>query len=132
MAVSDTISETGFKSSVDTIEASDPRDACIKTLAADCARLRELAWALRPLFAADDAARRDVANGKITVDDLLTIHDRFTTAEDELNRLAESIETRLHAWNRGKPIPQRIYISHTAEGLPIAPSASRKTPFWGL
>lgn len=123
---------SAFKESKETPEPSDKRDEFIKQVSADCARLREMAWELRKLYGADDDARRDLANGAISVDDFVEIHDRFTAAEDKFNALLESIESRVHQFNRGKTIAQRVYVSHTAEGLAIQYSATRRVPLWGM
>ena len=132
MAKSADISPNRFKESTERLLPSDLRDEFIKTLNADCAHVREMAWKLRELYSADEFARRDLANGDLTVDAFVEVHDRFTAAEDELIRLLESIESRVHSFNRGKTIAQRVYVSHTAEGLVIQCSSTRKIPFWGI
>lgn len=126
------VPDSAFKASAEKLEPSDKRDEFIKEITADCAHLRELAWGMRPLANADDDARRDISNGKISVDEFVEIHDRFTAAEDALNNLLESIEHRVHQFNRGKTIQQRIYVSHTEEGLAIRVSNVRKITLWGV
>lgn len=128
---SEDIPASAFTASAEKIEPSDKRDEFIKEITADCAHLRELAWGMRPLANAEDDARRNLANGKIDVDEFVEIHDRFTAAEDELNNLLESIEHRVHRFNRGKTLQQRIYVSHTEEGLAIRVSKVRKVAIWG-
>lgn len=123
--------DSAFKASTEKIEPSDKRDEFVKEITADCAHLRELAWGMRPLANADDDARRNLTNGKIDVDEFVEIHDRFTAAEDELNALLESNEHRVHQFNRGKTLQQRIYVSHSEEGLAIRVSKVRKVPIWG-
>ena len=120
-----------FKVSSETIEPSDKRDEFVKSLQSECAKIRERAWALRKLASDEDKSRRDFTANAITLDDFLRVHDAFTAAEDELSNMVERLEHNLHAYNRGRPIAQRVYISHTAEGLPIRVSTSLKIPLWG-
>lgn len=130
------IPSNAFVESVETLPASNRRDELIARIDADCKHLREVCWEMRKIYGDYTSARdqydRDMIDGKTPdIDALLEKRGAAAGKEREIYFLKDAIEKEVADWNFDKPIAARIYVSHTAEGLPFAVSKAKKIPIWG-
>ena len=125
-----------FSVSKETLPPSDHHDEMVKLTEARCAQLRELCWKMRDLVTHYHATRRNyesaISRGEPADLDLVMASYRDCSAmEREILNVRETIEKSVANYNFGRDTQKRIYVSHTAEGLPIRVSKSLKTPLWG-
>jgi len=125
-----------FKASTEKLPPADPKDTLLASVNADCKALRDLCWDMRDFCRKFEAAKTDfeVAMRKgesPSLSVILETQNEFTKRETAILALRDSIEKRVADNNLGKPTAERIYLSHTAEGLPFRADKTRKTPLWG-
>ena len=130
------IPSNAFVESAETLPASNRRDELMARIDADCKNLREMCWEMRKIYSDYTSARdqydRDIINGKKPdIDALLEKRGAAAGKEREIYFLKDAIEKAVADWNFDKQLAARIYVSHTAEGLPFAVNKSKKTPIWG-
>lgn len=120
------------------IPARDEREAVVKSLEAKCQKIVNLAHDVRD--AADEVYRLELElrallsdhndlDAAVVIDKYGVAQRRFGALEADLYNLKDQIEEELKVANRDKRFG--IYVSHTAEGLPIRVSTTKKTPLWG-
>lgn len=126
-----------FSPSKEQLPPSDKHDEIVKLLDSECATLREKCWAMRDLVkkyhdvrADYEASIRDGHPGNL--DDMMEAFRDCSAMEREIIDLRKDIEHRVENYNFGRDTHQRIYLSHTEEGLPIRVSKTRKVPLWGI
>lgn len=135
MATAD-IPSAAFVESAETLPASNRRDELMARIDADCKSLREMCWEMRKIYedyaSARDQYGRDILVGKTPdIDVLLAKRGAVAGKEREIYFLKDSIEKAVADWNFDKPIADRIYVSHTEEGLPFAVNKAKRIPVWG-
>lgn len=130
----------GLKVSTEQLPPKDERDAAVKSLEDKCRAIVNLAHAVSDahsamLHADNDlraaiysrAAADDEVNAAIVASRETAV--RFGQLEADLYALKDEIEEDLKVCNRDRR--WGIYVSHTAEGLPIRVSKSLRTNLWG-
>lgn len=119
-----------------TLPERSERDAAVKSLEAKCQKIVNLAHdvadAESRLYAAERELKIAIAD-HASVDALLAKYGEasrfFGSLEADLYNLKDQIEEELKVANRDKRFG--IYVSHTAEGLPIRVSTTMKKRLWG-
>lgn len=122
--------------STESLPDRSERDEAVKSLEAKCQKIVNLAHDLQAaqstVFRLESDLRTLLIDGAKADDALLAYGEaqrRFGALEADLYNLKDQIEEELKIANRDKRFG--IYVSHTAEGLPIRVSKSLKKPLWG-
>lgn len=125
-----------FQTSTEKLDQSDPHDEMVKLTDARCAKLREICWKMqevvRHYHEVRDAYETSVKQGSSAdLDEVMEAYRDCSAMERDILNLRDEIERSVSDYNFGREPRKRIYVAHTAEGLPIRVSKTKTTPLWG-